>query len=131
MLATRNSTSAVECLRIVARRDLPAFHGLAQRTKLDDVAAVFDLDRSWRGEGVLGSERRRASWLRASALGFGQGVRVWADDDDVLLLDAPEIELPDRRVGVMMVFRTFKHVAYALILSADEPVEVADRFTQP
>ena len=41
------------------------------------------------------------------------------------------IELPDRRVGVMMVFRTFKHVAYALILSADEPVEVADRFTQP
>ena len=43
----------------------------------------------------------------------------------------PEIELPDRRVGVMMVFRTFKHVAYALILSADEPVEVADRFTQP
>ncbi len=43
----------------------------------------------------------------------------------------PEIELPDRQVGVMMVFRTFKHVAYALILSADEPVEVADRFTQP
>ena len=50
---------------------------------------------------------------------------------DVTAPGKPEIELPDRRIGLMMVFRTFKHVAYALILSADEPVEVADRFTQP
>lgn len=50
---------------------------------------------------------------------------------DVTAPGKPEIELPDRRIGLMMVFRTFQHVSYALVLSADEPVAVADRFTQP
>jgi hypothetical protein len=50
---------------------------------------------------------------------------------DVTAPGKPEITLPDRRIGLMMVFRTFQHVSYALILSADEPVAVADRFTQP
>lgn len=43
----------------------------------------------------------------------------------------PEIELPPRRIGLMMVFRIFHHVSYALILDATEPVVVADRFSQP
>lgn len=50
---------------------------------------------------------------------------------DVTAPGKPKIELPDRRIGLMMVFRTFGHVSYALVLSAGEPVEVADRFTQP
>ena len=64
----------------------------------------------------------------------GDVLALWHNSrrvEDVTAPGKPEIELPDRRIGLMMVFRTFKHVAYALILSADEPVEVADRFTQP
>ncbi len=70
----------------------------------------------------------------ADGLERGDVLALWHNSrmvKDVTAPGKPEIELPDRRVGLMMVFRTFQHVAYALILSADEPVEVADRFSQP
>ena len=101
MLAALSPTNALERLRIFARRELAAFPGLAPRTNLDDVAAVFGLDRSWRGQDVLGSEQRRADWFRASAEGFAQGIRVCADGDDVLLLDASPVELPDTLAPVL------------------------------
>jgi hypothetical protein len=70
----------------------------------------------------------------ADGLERGDVLALWHNSRmvrDVTAPGKPEIEIPDRRIGLMMVFRTFQHVSYALILSADEPVEVADRFTQP
>jgi len=70
----------------------------------------------------------------ADGLERGDVLALWHNSrmvKDVTAPGKPEIEIPDRRIGLMMVFRTFQHVSYALILSADEPVEVADRFTQP
>jgi hypothetical protein len=32
---------------------------------------------------------------------------------------------------VLFVFRVFKRMSYALILSVQDPVKVGDRFTQP
>lgn len=41
------------------------------------------------------------------------------------------IKLPDERNGLMMVFRTFDKVSYALILEITEPVTVGDRVVNP
>lgn len=43
----------------------------------------------------------------------------------------PELQLPGERNGVMMVFRTFDRVAYALVLQITDGVKVGDRFTNP
>jgi hypothetical protein len=41
------------------------------------------------------------------------------------------IKLPDERNGLMMVFRTFDKLSYALLLNITEGVRVGDRFQSP
>lgn len=41
------------------------------------------------------------------------------------------IKLPDERVGLLMVFRTFKRVSYALVMQANEPINVLDLVQTP
>lgn len=41
------------------------------------------------------------------------------------------IKLPDERNGLMMVFRTFDRLSYALVLQISEGVQVGDRFGNP
>lgn len=41
------------------------------------------------------------------------------------------IKLPDERSGLLMVFRTFEHLSYALVLEITEPVMVGDRVVNP
>ena len=43
----------------------------------------------------------------------------------------PTLKLPDERNGVMMVFRTFDHLSYALVLQVTDGVKVGDRFINP
>jgi hypothetical protein len=43
----------------------------------------------------------------------------------------PNIRLPDERQGMLYVFRVFDKMAYALILTVQEPVKPGDRFTNP
>ena len=43
----------------------------------------------------------------------------------------PQIRLPDERDGTLFVFRVFKRMSYALIMSASDPVRAGDRFTEP
>jgi hypothetical protein len=43
----------------------------------------------------------------------------------------PQIRLPGERNGLMMVFRTFDKVSYAVILQIEDGVKVGDRFTNP
>lgn len=42
-----------------------------------------------------------------------------------------DMKLPDERQGLLLVFSTFQHMSYALILNTQEPVQIGDRFTQP
>jgi hypothetical protein len=95
MPAAHISHLALPPLQIFASRSLRSFTGFASRTSLDDVATVFDLDRSRQGQGRLGSEQRRANWFSATAEGFARGVRVWVDDDAVILIDATDVSLPE------------------------------------
>ena len=41
------------------------------------------------------------------------------------------IRLPDERNGLMMVFRTFERVSYALVLQVNDGVRVGDRVVNP
>ncbi|MEJ8838780.1 LysM peptidoglycan-binding domain-containing protein [Ramlibacter sp. AN1133] len=41
------------------------------------------------------------------------------------------IKLPDERSGLLMVFRTFEHLSYALVLEITDTVMVGDRVTNP
>lgn len=41
------------------------------------------------------------------------------------------VKLPDERAGLMMVFRTFEKVSYALVLEAERTMSVRDRVVNP
>ncbi len=41
------------------------------------------------------------------------------------------MKLPDERNGLLMVFRTFERVSYALILEITDGVRVGDRLVNP
>jgi len=41
------------------------------------------------------------------------------------------INLPDVREGLLMVFRTFEHISYALVMDANQPVHVLDLVQTP
>ncbi len=43
----------------------------------------------------------------------------------------PEIKLPDERNGLLMVFRTFERLSYALIMEITDGVRVGDRLVNP
>ena len=54
--------------------------------------------------------------------------------NDVRLLANPDkakVRLPDEYAGEGMVFRTFKHVSYALVMRAERPVKIGDKLTSP
>jgi len=41
------------------------------------------------------------------------------------------VDLPDERAGLMMVFKTYKNLSYALIMEANRSMRVNDRFEKP
>ncbi len=43
----------------------------------------------------------------------------------------PNIKLPNERNGLLMVFRTFDRLSYALVLQVTDAVRVGDRFANP
>lgn len=43
----------------------------------------------------------------------------------------PTLALPDERNGLMLVFRTFEHLSYALVLHISDGVRAGDHFSQP
>ena len=45
--------------------------------------------------------------------------------------DGPEVRLPNERVGLLMVFRTFEHLSYGLILEIVDGVRIGDRLVSP
>ena len=41
------------------------------------------------------------------------------------------VNLPDERAGIMMVFKTYKNLSYALIMEANRAMHIYDRFENP
>ena len=57
----------------------------------------------------------------------GHGIRFTDTQDK----DRPLLKLPDERKGLLMVFRTFEHLSYALVLEITDAVHIGDRLTNP
>ncbi|NCA68851.1 MAG: LysM peptidoglycan-binding domain-containing protein [Sphingobacteriia bacterium] len=105
------------------------FRGGEQRR---DLVQRGDIDWNWRHEGPLASEL----WL-----GSDHRVVGWRVDEPSP--DAPfppHVEIrrertsfitPFERAGVLMVFRVFDRVSFALILSAQRPMQVGDLVAPP
>lgn len=45
--------------------------------------------------------------------------------------DADAIKLPKHRIGEAMIFRSFTHTAFALVVSASRAIKIGDKFTNP
>jgi len=54
---------------------------------------------------------------------------VYASADAIRNADIAK--LPDERYGLVMVFRTFDHASFALVMQASRPVSVLDLVTNP
>jgi hypothetical protein len=46
-------------------------------------------------------------------------------------LGAKKVRLPDERSGTFMVFKTFEHLSYGLIMEATNVIRVGDRVVNP
>jgi hypothetical protein len=46
-------------------------------------------------------------------------------------LEPGMVKLPDERIGLLMVFRVFDNVSYALIMQASEPINILDAVNTP
>lgn len=46
-------------------------------------------------------------------------------------VDPMMVKLPDERIGLLMIFRTFEHVSYGLIMQSSEPINVLDLVKTP
>jgi len=48
-----------------------------------------------------------------------------------LKLEPGMVKLPDERVGLLMLFRVFEHVSYALVMQASQPIHKLDAVNTP
>jgi len=46
-------------------------------------------------------------------------------------IGSTKVRLPDERTGTFMVFKTFEHMSYGLIMEATHVIRVADRVSNP
>ncbi len=54
-----------------------------------------------------------------------------AKKEDKKTTEPPQLKLPNERIGLMMVFRTFDRISYGLIMQASEPVNALDLVQTP
>lgn len=55
------------------------------------------------------------------------------DDEDNIKQKRPSnmIKLPDERAGLLMIFRTFKHVSYGIVMQTERPISQLDVVANP
>ena len=135
--ATITITSAREEVRVGDRllpeppRELPVF-----------VPSVPEPAQSGRIVSVYGNAVRFASQNQVVAInrgsrdGMQRGHVLAVLRNSSVLTDKtdqarPDMQLPGERNGLMIVFRTFDRVSYALVLQVSDGVKVGDRFVNP
>jgi hypothetical protein len=56
---------------------------------------------------------------------------LFSSKKQTVISDAELAKIPDDRYGLVMVFRTFEHASFALVMQARLPVAIEDMFTTP
>jgi LysM repeat protein len=88
------------------------------------------------GESLIAGQNQVVSINRGARDGIERGHVLAVLRDGERRMDRTgerpvEIKLPDEQHGLMLVFRVFDRVSYALVLQVQQPVQAGDRFTQP
>ncbi len=88
------------------------------------------------GEGLTAGQNQIVALNRGAADGVEPGhvLALWSNGKTVVDPTDPKrplMKLPDERQGTLFVFRVFKRMSYALILTAADPIKRGDRFTEP
>lgn len=135
--ATIDIVSTKEELRVGDRlvaepsSDLPAFVPRApEEAQAGQIVSVFGSAVHFASQrSVVVLNRGREHGLEAGhVLSILKDGRVLVDGTDA---GRTTIRLPSERNGLMMVFRTFDRLSYALVLDITEGVKVGDRFGNP
>jgi len=100
------------------------------------MAAIAGQVVSVYGEALSAGQNQVVAINRGEHEGIERGhvLALWragARAIDPTSVQAQTLQLPDEPSGLLLVFRVYDRVSYALILSALEPVRPGDRFTQP
>jgi hypothetical protein len=88
------------------------------------------------GDGLIAGQNQVVSINRGVRDGMERGHVLAVLRDGERRMDRTgerpvDIKLPDEQHGLMLVFRVFDRVSYALVLQVQQPVQAGDRFTQP
>ena len=135
--ATIDITQTKEEIRVGDRllpeppRELPVFVPHApDPAQLGQVVSVYGNAVRFAGQNqVIAINRGARDGLeRGHVLALLRDSGVQPDKTDEA---RPELRLPGERNGLMMVFRVFERVSYALVLQIADGVKVGDRFVNP
>jgi LysM repeat protein len=130
MTSVRQEAGVGDRLAPVPPRDFSAYVPHAPAKNVDGrVVSIY-------GEAISAGQNQIISLNRGERDGLERGhvLALWrAGVETVDRTDSsrPVMRLPDERIGMLFVFRTFERVSYALILSSQDPVKPGDRFSQP
>ena len=88
------------------------------------------------GDGLRAGQNQVVALNRGKRDGMERGhvLALWRAGGkavDTTDLRRTPMQLPDERHGLLVVFRVFDRVSYALIFSVRDPVRAGDRYTQP
>ncbi len=135
--ATIDITGAKEEIRVGDRllpeppRQLQTYTPRAPEGKFEGrIVSVY-------GNAVLNAGQNQVVAInRGTADGMEPGIVLAILKDGARVIDRsdasrPMMKLPDERNGLLMVFRTFERVSYALILEITDGVRVGDRLINP
>lgn len=128
--STRQEAGVGDRLAVVPPRELTNYAPHAPQGPMSgQIVSLY-------GDALTAGQNQIVALNRGSNDGVERGhvLALWRDGATIIdKTDAsrPTIKLPDERHGVLFVFRVFKRMSYALILSVQEPVKPGDRFTQP
>lgn len=128
--AVRQEAAVGDRLAPVAQRDYSAYAPHAPTGPMSgQIISIY-------GEAITAGQNQIVSLNRGARDGIERGhvLALWRDGP--MTADRTDgrkhaIKLPDERIGMLFVFRVFDRVSYALIVSAVDPVNRGDRFTQP
>lgn len=135
--ATIDITQAREEIRVGDRllpeppRELPVFVPHApDPAQRGQVASVYGNAVRFAGQNQVIAVNRgaRDGLERGHVLALLRDSGAQPDKTDAA---SPELRLPGERNGLMMVFRVFERVSYALVLQITDGVKVGDRFVHP
>ncbi|MEY5100758.1 MAG: hypothetical protein RJA36_3477 [Pseudomonadota bacterium] len=135
--ATLDITQAREEIRVGDRllqeppRELPLFVPHAPQDLQDgQIVSVYGNAVRFAGQNQVVAINRgtRDGMERGHVLAVLKDSGMRTDTTDA---GRPTLRLPGERNGLMIVFRTFERVSYALVLQITDGVKVGDRFTLP